>query len=206
MQPSNLSNPKCIHHSDHGHWPTKGLETMEVKNDIELVEACLKGNSLAYKSLYEKYKVAMYTLCLRYMKKKEDAEDMLQEGWVTTFRELNRYDSTKGAFYTWIRRIFVNTNLQELRKKRLFTSDLSDPTIMLPQDEQIVSDLTTEEMVNMLQELPDGYRTVFNLYAIEGYTHAEIAEQLGVSVSTSKTQYMKARVQLQSMVKLAYAI
>ena len=184
------------------------LELLKMKdaNEKDILKACKKGKRFAQKLLYNNYKVAMFTICLRYMSNHQDAEDMLQEGWVYIFKNIQQYDETKASFYSWARRIFINANLQYLRKKRVFKEDLESTEVSLISEETTISNLTMEEMVDMLHALPEGYRTVFNLYAIEGYSHKEIAEHLGISVSTSKTQLMKAKKQLQSMIKLAYAI
>ncbi|MDF1694325.1 MAG: sigma-70 family RNA polymerase sigma factor [Saprospiraceae bacterium] len=175
---------------------------------LNLITECKNGNRLAHRQLYNMYKVKMFTLCMRYMSCKQDAEDMLQEGWVKVFRELHSYDTKKGTFYGWIRRIFVNTNLEFLRKKRLKFDDLNDqsPDRSLAYEMDVFAQMGLQEVVNLLQSLPNGYRSVFNLYVIEGYTHREIGEILKISPNTSKTQLMKAKQLMQSKVKILQAV
>lgn len=179
-----------------------------IKGNVNLISECKSGNRSAHKQLYDMYKVKMLTLCMRYMPNKQDAEDMLQEGWIKVFKELEKFDSSKGTFYGWIRKIFVNTNLEYLRKKRLKFDDVSELQFenVLGYEMGIFSELSLQEIVNLLQELPNGYRSVFNLYVIEGYTHKEIGEMLDISPNTSKTQLMKARQMMQSKFKTLIAV
>ena len=174
-------------------------EMKTIKTHLNLIDECLNGNRIAHKQLYDMHKVKMFTLCMRYMSNKQDAEDMLQDGWIKVFKQLGSFDSKKGTFYGWIRKIFVNTNLEFLRKKRLQFDDLTEyqfeNEIVL--EPTIFDQMSMQEMVGLLQRLPNGYRSVFNLYAIEGYTHKEIGKILGVSPNTSKTQLMKAKQMMQ---------
>lgn len=175
--------------------------------DLNILSECISGNRKAQKQLYDLNKVKMFTLCLRYMSNKMDAEDMLQEGWVKVFKQLKTYNSDKGTFYGWMRKIFVNTNLEFLRKKRLKFEELGDFQFNSHSYEsRVVSDMSMQELVKILQVLPNGYRSVFNLYVIEGYTHKEIGEALGISPNTSKTQLMKAKQMMQSKVRILTAI
>ena len=125
-----------------------------------------------------------------------------------TYRSLNTYDSSKGSFYGSIRKIFVNPNLEFLRKKRLQFDDLSEQNVNynLSFEMDVFDHMSMQEMVNLLQELPNGYRSVFNLYVIEGYTHKEIGEKLNISPNTSKTQLMKAKKMMQGKVNVLVAI
>lgn len=176
--------------------------------NLDLISECKNGSQSAHKQLYDMYKVKMYTLCLRYMSSKQDAEDMLQDGWIKVFKELNSFDSKKGTFYGWIRKIFVNTNLEFLRKKRLKFDDISDQAFeqKVSNEIDVFDQMSLRELVNMLQSLPTGYRSVFNLYVIEGYTHKEIGEILNISPNTSKTQLMKAKHIMKSKVEMLVAI
>lgn len=175
--------------------------------ELNLLTECINGSRTAQKQLYDMYKVKMYTLCLRYMSNKMDAEDMLQEGWVKVFKQLKSYNSEKGSFYGWIRKVFVNTNLEHLRKKKLKFEGLDDVHYNVHKFEpNIINEMSLREMVKLLQELPSGYRSVFNLYVIEGHTHKEVGEILGISPNTSKTQLMKAKVMMQSKVKVLEAV
>lgn len=182
---------------------------MKTINEVlDLISECKNGSRTAHKKLYDIYKVKMFTLCLRYMSNKQDAEDMLQEGWVKVFKELNSFDNSKGTFYGWIRKIFVNTNLEFLRKKRIYFDDLADSVISIDYSYEmdIIGSMSLKEIVDILQSLPNGYRSVFNLYVIEGFTHKEIGEILNISPNTSKTQLMKAKQMMQSKVKILEAI
>jgi len=176
------------------------------KTDLDLITECINHNRTAQKQLYDMYRVKMYTLCLRYMSNKMDAEDMLQEGWVKVFSNLHTYNSDKGGFYSWIKRIFINTNLEHLRKKRMRFDDLESESAFATTVNKPIHDMSLEELVNVLQELPVGYRSVFNLYVIEGYTHKEVAETLDISPNTSKTQLMKAKKMMQGKVQVLRAV
>lgn len=166
--------------------------------DTSLIQGCLKGDRVMQRALYEKFKVSMYMLCLRYATSREEAEDLLQDGMMTVFRDLHQYDSNKGALYTWMRRVVLNVALQHLRSKKLLFSDIEiDQTIKLhATNDDIFSDLGAKELTELIQSLPDGYRIVFNLYVVEGFNHREIGETLGISQNTSKTQLFKAKAML----------
>jgi len=166
--------------------------------DTSLIQGCLKGDRVMQRALYEKFKVSMYMLCLRYAPSREEAEDLLQDGMMTVFRDLHQYDSNKGALYTWIRRVVLNVALQHLRSKKMLFSDIEiDQSIKLhATKDDIFSDLGAKELTELIQKLPDGYRIVFNLYVVEGFNHREIGEMLGVSQNTSKTQLFKAKAML----------
>lgn len=178
-----------------------------ISNELDLITECISGSRSAQKQIYDMYKVKMYTICLRYMSSKMDAEDMLQEGWVKVFTQVTTFDPQRGNFYSWIKRIFINTNLEFLRKKRLRFEDITNVDkaysnhVIKP-----IHDMSMQELVTVLQELPNGYRSVFNLYVIEGYTHKEIGETLNISPSTSKTQLMKAKRMMQAKVLVLRAV
>lgn len=177
------------------------MKTISTK--LNLIAECINESRTAQKQLYDIYRVKMYTLCLRYMSSKMDAEDMLQEGWIKVFRQLKAYDPDRGSFYSWIKRIFINTNLEFLRKKRLKFEDISESDFHLSAINNLPIDtMSAQELVKLLQELPPGYRSVFNLYVLEGYTHKEIGEILNISPSTSKTQLMKAKRMMQDKVQI----
>jgi len=164
--------------------------------ETRFLEACILGNISAQKALYEKFKVPMYVLCQRYASCSEDAKDTLQEGFVKVFRDLRQYNSKKGKFEHWIKKVFVNTCLEAIRRKK-FDFESLDTSFNIPSNNECsLSALGLQELTKIIQNLPTGYRIVFNMYVIEGYSHAEIAEQLGVTESTSKTQLMKAKLML----------
>ncbi len=149
----------------------------------------------------------MFLLCLRYMPSREDAEDVFQEGFVKVFRDLKQYDAKKAKLKTWMNRVFINTALEHLRKrKNVFeTVELNGTYDLHVADDGVFSTLAVQELTTLVQELPTGYRVVFNMYVIEGYSHKEIAAQLGITVSTSKSQLFKAKAILRKKVKQTYA-
>lgn len=167
----------------------------------QLVEACIRGDRSAQLSLYNRYSKAMYNTCLRMLRSEADAEDALQTAFVEVFGKLDsfRFESTLGA---WIKRIVVNTCINHLKKRRLVTIDW-DEQIPEPQvaSEEYDDDhnLEVERIRKAILELPDGYRTVFSLYLLEGYDHAEIGQILNISETTSKSQYSRARQKLRQI-------
>jgi RNA polymerase sigma-70 factor (ECF subfamily) len=139
----------------------------------------------------------MLGVCMRYAKNTEQAEDVLQDGFVKVFNKLKDFKS-EGSLEGWIRRIMVNTALDQIRKEAKFQSDLNidDVGYKIENNELIVEHLMAEDLMKMVQAMPVGYRIVFNMFAIEGYAHSEIAEKLGISENTSKSQYSRARAYL----------
>lgn len=142
------------------------------------------------------------------MPSREDAEDVFQEGFVKVFRDLKQYDAKRAKLKTWMNRVFINTALEHLRKrKNVFeTIELSGVYDLHVADDGVFSSLGLQELTKLVQELPTGYRVVFNMYVVEGYAHKEIAEQLNISVNTSKSQLFKAKAILRKKVKQAYAV
>ncbi len=176
----------------------KSLKVATNNNKIErsLIESCKKGDNIAQYTLYNKYTRAMYNLAYRMMNNREDAEDLLQEAFTEAFRKLKsyRYESTFGA---WLKTIVIHRCINQLRrkKKELFTNEFVD-TIETDHidDQDIKSDI--KKVFESIEKLPDGYRIVFTLYLLEGYDHREISEILGISESTSKSQYLRAKNRL----------
>ncbi|MDR2816662.1 MAG: RNA polymerase sigma factor [Proteiniphilum sp.] len=172
-------------------------------SEQRLIFACKQGKLWAGKEVYEQYAPAMMALCRRYIPDAEDAKDVLQEGFLKIFTEIGQY-SGKGSFGGWIRRIFVNTSLDYLRKKnRLkqkellidletgYCEDAPDPD---------TADITADDLMHCIGELPDAHRTVFNLFAVEGFSHREIAALLNIPESTSRSLFFRARQSLQKKV------
>lgn len=177
---------------------TKRLEAQ----DRILLKECLRKNKEAQRQLYEKYKVPMFRLCLRYAKDRPEAEDLLQEGFIKVFTDLSKYRGD-GALGGWIRRVVLNVALQHLRKKKkLFqTVEIEEISEHRAAEEVIFSSFGAKALTQMIQQLPRGYQTVFNLYVIEGFSHKEIAKQLGCTESTSKSQLSKAKAMLRRMLE-----
>jgi RNA polymerase sigma factor (sigma-70 family) len=167
-----------------------------------MVKGCVKGQPQHQEALYNKYYRKMFGVCLRYAPDRETAEDILQDSFVKVFKNIGSYEG-KGSLEGWIRRVVVNTALELLRKKASMypVVDL-DQAVQTDSGWDIVSSLSEQEILKMVQALPVGYRTVFNLYAIEGYSHKEIAEQLNISEGTSKSQLARARQTLQENIQL----
>jgi RNA polymerase sigma-70 factor (ECF subfamily) len=150
--------------------------------------------------LYERFAGKMYAVCLRYARTREDASDILQEGFLKVFSKLGQFQF-QGSFEGWIRRVMVNTALRAYQKQRYeFEHSGYERLPESPIDPDAVAMLSEAELLNLVRKLPDGYRAVFNLVAIEGYSHAEAAEMLGIQESTSRSQLTKARRHLEEEV------
>ncbi|NBV14003.1 MAG: RNA polymerase sigma factor [Sphingobacteriia bacterium] len=168
--------------------------------DLQIVDGCLEGNRNSQESLYKKYSRKMFAICLRYAKNQETAEDILQDGFIRVFGALNTFRK-QGSLEGWIRRIMVNTALEYHRKEvKMYTISEAAEVSSESSDADALSQLSNIEALELLKSLPLGYRNVFNLYAIEGYNHAEIAEMLQISEGTSKSQLSRARSLLQQKV------
>jgi len=179
---------------------------MQQLNDQELVSGVLRGSPAHQTALYRQYSVPMFRVVLRFARDKAEAEDMLQDGFIRVFRDMAQFRGD-GALGGWIRRIMVNTALSHLRKQRDFirdTADFSPFESLFRTDEDFASNMDAETLMKYLQKLPPGYRAVFNLYAIDGFSHEEIAEQLGISIGTSKSQLFKAREYLKKMLDKSF--
>lgn len=169
----------------------------------QLIDECKKGNRLAQKELYDKYARKMMGVCLRYVSDRETARDLLQDGFVKVFTSLDTYTGS-GVFDAWIRKIFVNGALEYLRRGDVLREASDWDSIAEPVKSfsvSAVSELSAAELMKLVQELPAGFRAVFNLFAIEGYSHREIAEMMNITESTSRSQYTRARQLLQKRVK-----
>lgn len=170
--------------------------------DIQLIESCIKGNRASQKALYDRLAPRMFPLCIRYIGDREAAEDVLQDGFVTLFTRLEDYKG-EGSFEGWARKIFVNTALMNLRKKDALkmSDDLEAARGLKAETASQMQNMGYKELLAMITELPPGFRIVFNMYAIEGYSHKEIGEMLGISETTSRTQLSRARIWLQKKIK-----
>jgi RNA polymerase sigma-70 factor (ECF subfamily) len=170
-------------------------------SEEQLVVECLKKNSSAQKHLFEYYSKRMMGVCLRYTKDHDEAQDVLQMGFIKVFEKLDTYNG-EGSLEGWIRRVVVNTALDNIRKNKKNNEniDIEKVDFLLANNEaNALDDLKAEDLLKIIQQMPTGFRTVFNMYAIEGYSHKEIAEHLGITVNTSKSQYSRARVCLQNL-------
>lgn len=168
-------------------------------DDSSLVKKCIAGDARAQRELFEKFAPKMLGVCLRYMKDIQQAEDVLQDGFVKVFTKLSNY-SGNGSLEGWIRRIIVNTALDEIRKNVKFQDSINvdDVDYKLELDSYILEGLIADDLMLLINEMPSGYKVIFNMFAIEGFSHKEIAAQLNISENTSKSQYSRARAYLKT--------
>ncbi len=161
--------------------------------DSRLIEQCRKGKARYQKLLYDKFACKVYPVCYRYAKNEEDAKDILQETFIKVFDKLNTFQDT-GSFEGWIRKIAVNTAIRHYHNslREIDNHDIEHAPELVTED-SVLSELNAEDILKMIGSLPTGYRIVFNLYAIEGYSHKEIAEELGITEGSSRSQLTRAR-------------
>ncbi len=166
-------------------------------NEHQLIKLCLKNNRAAQHQLYQQFSQQMLGICYRYTKSLDDAEDVLQEGFVKVFTHLNQFKHD-GPLGGWIRRIMVNCSISYLRKHNRYRTQMDfEKTPMHPvMENDAIIKINTQELVDLIRLLPAGYQTVFNLVAVEGYNHIEVAEILEISENTSRSQYSRARAVL----------
>ncbi len=168
----------------------------------ELAAACKGGDRRAQKRLFDVLAPRMMALCLRYMGKREDAEDVLQEGFVTLFTKLDSYTGA-GSFEGWARKIFVNTALMHLRRTDALglSEDIQEARGLSTEEATPVEKMGYRDLMRLVAALPPDARTVFNMYVIEGFSHKEIAKELGCTEATSRSKLQRARIRLQEMIK-----
>jgi RNA polymerase sigma-70 factor (ECF subfamily) len=162
-------------------------------SDEELIQGCIKGKDAFQYELYKRYSPKMFGVCLRYCASREEAEDVLQDGFIKVFKKIDSFRFT-GSFEGWIRRIMVHTAIRNkyitLRAHEVNTLEgVEHPAL----DEKVTSKLMMMDLMKLVNELPQGYKIVFNLFAVEGYSHKEIAEMLEIQEATSRSQYLRAR-------------
>jgi RNA polymerase sigma-70 factor (ECF subfamily) len=180
--------------------PSKNLTSTNESKESLLIAACLRDERWAQKELYESYYSKLLAVCVRYSNNYEDARDILNEGFVKVFRFLDRY-KIGTSLDGWMRRIMINTSIDFYRKEmRHRSDDLETAQYKISEDTDIVSNYAAQEILKVIQLLPPAYRAVFNLYAVEGYSHKEISKELGVTESTSKSQYLRARAYLKDRI------
>ncbi|MBU3743927.1 MAG: RNA polymerase sigma factor [Sediminibacterium sp.] len=165
-----------------------------------IIAGCLQNDAAAQRELYNQYSPKMLSVCYRFSPTREDAEDMLQEAFIKVFTHIHTFQN-KGSFEGWIRRIIVHTCINFLKKHKKFNDaiELSEADFLQVKEETIPSILQAKQVVDCIRLLPVGYRTVLNLYAIEGYSHREIGEMLEIGESTSRSQYTRSKALLESM-------
>src|ERR1044071_18812 len=165
-----------------------------------IIYGCLQNHPSAQRELYNRFSPKMLAVCYRYAQHREDAEDMLQEGFIKVFSQIHTFQN-KGAFEGWIRRIIVHTCINHLKKNKKFNEsvDIIHATSIQVREESVPSIVQAKQVVECIRILPIGYRTVLNLYAIEGYSHKEIADMLDIEESTSRSQYTRAKQMLEEI-------
>ena len=170
-------------------------------SESDLIEGCLRGDRKMQEALYQRYAPKMYGVCLRYAGNAEEAEDILQEGFIKVYNKMSSYRGD-GSFEGWIRRIFVNTAIEHFRKK-IYLQPITEMEENSVEGKylSVLDNLAEKDIIQLVQQLSPGYRTVFNMYVIEGYTHKQIAEAMGISEGTSKSQLSRAKQILQDLVK-----
>jgi len=165
-----------------------------------IFQGCLKNDAAAQRELYNRYSPKMLAVCYRFGHNREDAEDMLQEGFIKVFSQLHTFQN-KGAFEGWIRKIIVHTCINNLKKNKRFNEsvDIIYASTIQTREESVPGIVQAKQIVECIRILPIGYRTVLNLYAIEGYSHKEISEMLDIEESTSRSQYTRAKQMLEDI-------
>ncbi|MEQ1744268.1 MAG: RNA polymerase sigma factor [Saprospiraceae bacterium] len=162
-------------------------------NEHELIRGCLRGSAQSQRQLYDQFASKMYAVCLRYARSSSDAADILQEGFVKVFTKLDQFQF-QGSFEGWVRRIMINTALRTYQRQRFeYETSGYEHLPEAPVEPDALASLSEAELLRLISRLPDGYRMVFNMVAIEGYSHAEVADMLGIQESTSRSQLTKAR-------------
>lgn len=174
----------------------------EFLNEKELLDGCVKQERRAQQHLYELYSSKMYPVCLRYAGKKDLAKDILHDGFITVFEKIESFNGS-GSLEGWMRRIFVNTALMSLRKGDVlrFSEEISDAAKEFTADSDVLDKISSKELLALIASMPSGFRTVFNMYVLEGYSHIEIAKELDISEGSSRSQLSRARVWLQEKIK-----
>jgi RNA polymerase sigma factor (sigma-70 family) len=176
------------------------MTSMANSNVQTWIDEAKAGNQKACKSIYECSKHELFLVCQRYASGSVQAEDFLQEAFIKIFKNLHQYNPELGVFMQWARKVTINVCLSALRAHQPQLVNVNVLEYREAESINILSAMSAQEMLALVQELPKGYRTVFNMYVIDGYSHKEIAEKLGIAEGTSKTQLMKARASLQQMI------
>ena len=171
----------------------------------ELIYGCIREDKAAQYALYKQYAGKMLVVCLRYARNRMEAEDILQEGFIKVFDNMSKFRG-EGSFEGWIRRIMVNSAIKLYRKSSYKNEQAIDEDHDFHEDSTIMEKLSEKELLGMIETLPDGYKLVFNLFAIEGFSHAEIAKTLGYNEATSRSQLAKARKWLQKKVSVSQKV
>ncbi len=174
--------------------------------EVEMIKGCIDGNRICQRELYDRFASKMLGVCMRYAKDRAEAEDMMQEGFIKVFKNIANFRD-EGSFEGWIRRIMIFTAINLFnQRKRKFKESLDNELYDIAIDDQVIEKIAAKEIVALVQQMPEGYRTIFNLYAIEGYTHREIGELMNIAEGTSKSQYSRAKQYMQQALTKHYQI
>jgi RNA polymerase sigma-70 factor (ECF subfamily) len=173
-------------------------------DEKKLIKQCKRGVAKAQRELYDRYRTKWFMISLRYTKNRDDALDVLQNALINIFGKLDQFKPESGSFSAWSSRILVNESIMFIRKQSrdFLRTELDDDLMTIDARENQIERMSAEELTNLISKLPDGYRLVFNLYVIEGYTHKEIARMLGISEGTSKSQLYKAKKMLRNQIEV----
>lgn len=177
------------------------VERNHTISETDLIKGCIEGDRRTQEELYNRFAPKMYAVCLRYASNAEEAQDILQDSFIKVFKKLDSFRG-EGSFEGWIRRIFVNTSIEYFRRKKYMqpVTEKEENTIE-GKYVSVLDSLAEKDILELITQLSPGYRTVFNLYVVEGYSHKEIGEMLGISEGTSKSQLSRAKGILQDLVR-----
>lgn len=183
--------------------PNAGKSPASYMSLEEIIEGCIEGKRVAQNKLYEHYHARMVGVCLRYAGSKDEAREIMNIGFLKVFQTIGRFKDGGGNIDAWIYRVMINTSIDYYRKelKHRYQDDVDNHYHIKDENADAVSDMSAEELMKLVQQLSPAYRTVFNLYVIDGFSHKEIAEQLNISEGTSKSNLAKARGNLQEMIR-----
>lgn len=176
-------------------------QSNHIPSETDLIQGCINGDRLMQQALYNRFSAKMYGVCLRYAGNEHDADDILQEGFIKIFKNIAKFRS-EGSFEGWVRRIFVNTAIEHYRKRvKLFNVTEAQENTIEDDNLDALDVLAAKDIISVVNELSPGYKAVFNLHVIEGYSHKEIAELLGITEGTSKSQLARAKSVLKKLIE-----
>jgi len=177
------------------------VQSNHIPSESDLIKGCINGDPQMQRLLYQRFASIMYGVCLRYSENTEDANDVLQEGFIKVYKNLGKFRS-EGSFEGWVRRIFINTSIEHYRRKvkMYHVSEVQENTVE-DTDLSALDSLAIKDIMNIINELSPGYKQIFNLHVVEGYSHKEIADMLGITEGTSKSQLARAKGVLKKIIE-----
>lgn len=179
-------------------------QSNHIISEDDLIDRCIAGDPLMQRELYDRFASKMYGVCLRYAGNVNDANDLLQEGFIKVYNNLAKF-RREGSFEGWIRRIFINTCIEQYRKKvKSYNITEAQENTVEDKDLDAIDILNAKDMMKLIEELPLGYKTIFNLYVVEGYSHKEIAGMLDISEGTSKSQLARSKGALKKLLETRF--